>query len=370
MWLTGLGRFLKLFYCKYMSETYRGEFEQKKVNVENFLEAITYEHEGAPNLEVSNFSEKELQRLFSAIKENKNSIVAVIRCWNKTTEQLSEVFERLKDLQKSIPQLRGAFISINDDNDKDHQTSKNVEELSVNEDLPIVPLKVKGYTWTSGLNGPVALLNQFCEQEGIDSNKQQVFNLSFDSIFSEEEAKKIAEKIRNGEPVISMRSEGESLDEKSARKTSEVIKRLIKKGVDVDGGVDEVVQDNESVAFMARNTGMVWSLHDLARLGGFNKERNKAGGMEDHEFGVRLLLDALQTKQFGKAKKLLKAMKENPIIYTDLAWQKIDEAGRKKKISNELVAIVQIVSDLTAVGKLPNDSKKWIVKEENRDFKL
>ncbi len=323
----------------------------------------------APEIELAPFAKKELQKLVAVLRETNESeeaknVVAVVRCWKKNKESLQKLLARLQQMRHTMPELRGLFISINADQDTNDQTTLALQEIvtaSPDSDFPIIPVKVKNYSWTAGLNAPAAVLHKLLTDNDLDEAQTHMLNQSFDVELSDEQAGIMAKRVREGKPLLTLRtSTGEA--------TPDEIKTYIQMAKPIladDSSPTEraaYLRDNPGLVTLVRNTCSIASLKDIVELGGYSPKTNRYGGMEDHDFIMRLLISS----DAPTRRKLLRAFlsPEAYVAYRDAAWEKISFGDKTYKKNRERNANVLIASDL-ADRRKNND---FIVKPKDRDF--
>jgi hypothetical protein len=373
-------------------ETRRPKLEEEvggaELDIHKILEEIHREEKDSPRLEMSDRATEQLKEFLEQCKSGDPKVVAVIRCWNKNREELAVLFSRLEKMRQIIPELGGAIVAINADQDKDQQTSAGIEEILAKDKLSfsVVPLPVRGYTWTAGLNGPAALLHQTSQAEHVPEENIFVFNLSFDVEFNDAELEKIAKRFRAGKVIVTARQEGEEdITQERRKEVARIITDVIshpEKKEEEYSGSQEIL---EKILSVARNTAALASLSEIVRMGGYNNFCNKAGGQEDQDLYTRILLEAfLEAKIFEKiddlpieekekrvaarkkAKKILEALRD-AVGYQDPAWNKMPADKREAKIKRETTSRRIISKNIFALVKI-SDPNKYKTPEQNRDF--
>ncbi len=333
-----------------------------------------------PHLALSEFGEQGMSSLDAAlssakeVKEDKEPmVVAIVRCWNKSATDLKEFIERVRKIKENIPGLQGVFLSVNQEGDKGGVTEKNLQELlaeSPEAPVPIIPLSIENYTWTSGLNSATAVLNELCLRDGVGRDDVRVMNLSFDTDLDPEELKKTDQLIKERDYVFTARktSTGESPFEGGGNGKTQ--------GEKIWEKFTEILRDPNStdlseLAYSMRNTFNVIKLSDVVAMGGFNPMANGEArkfspaspnpaffynydardvkvsikGMEDAEFFMRLILNALKQGDISVLKEFRKSFDE-PVLYEDKSWDKLGELKKIRKISNEMIALSLILSGM------------------------
>jgi hypothetical protein len=366
-------------------EEERGEI---KLDINKILENLHREGEANSRLEIGSVGVEQLEKFLELCKSGEPKIVAVVRCWNKNQEELSSLFSRLERMRQIIPELGGAVVAINADQDKDQQTSAGIEEILAKDkpSFSVVPLPVRGYTWTAGLNGPAALLYQASQAEHLSEDNIFVFNLSFDVEFSDDELEKISKRFKNNEFIVTARREaGEDITKERRKETAKIITDVIshpeKKEEEYSGSQDIL----EKILSVARNTAAIIPLAEIVRMGGYNNFCNKAGGQEDQDLYTRILLEAFNEAKIlkdldnlsmeekekimrarKKARKILEALRDS-VGYQDPAWNKMPTDKRQAKIERETTSRRIISKNIFSLAK-SSDSDKYKTPEENRDF--
>ncbi|MFA6160194.1 MAG: hypothetical protein WC678_03875 [Parcubacteria group bacterium] len=344
--------------------------EEFDVLVRNIEIPSASEFEKKPKIEISDQGLEQLEGLEKGIEVLKEGtgVMVVVRCWNKKPDEIKTFVERMEKFKKNIPNLQGVILVINNEGEKDNITEKSLTESLADKksEIPIVPIKVQNYTWTSGLNSAVGILNEMALKNDVPTDNIRVMNISFGVDLDEQELKTCNDDIEKNQFVV------------TARKTSEGANPFEKKemGEDLWKKFKDILRfPNEAelaeLAYTMRNTFNVISLKNIVDLGGFNPLCNGEGrkfsttqpnpffrhldsmkespvsikGMEDVEFFMRLILGSLQSGDNTVIKELRKAM-DNPVFYTDYDWNKMHEVSKIRKIGNEMTALSLIFSGL------------------------
>lgn len=362
------------------AEKLNQEFEVRSLGIDDYKKRIeiTDAPNGYPTIEVSDATKKFFPDFVKSIEdagENKEPIIfAVVRCWNKDEKSVSEMLDRVGEIKKSLPDLKGVILSINYDQDKDNMTENSLVEVSRQRelDVPVLPLRIKGYSWTSGLNVGVSLVNEIAKEKQIDLETIKMLGMSFDVNIEKEEVEKMEELSSKQRYVFTVRktSEDTAPFELDQNKLWEKFKTMMREPM--NSNLFELV-------YAMRNTLGLIPLNDLVDFGGFNplcdgRERplrsgNKTysiKGMEDSEFYMRLFLDALKNKKIKIIREFKRSLGE-PVVYNDPSWQRIGEVDRFKKISNETDALNKIVNNL---AQSMGDSKINKISGEQQDFRI
>lgn len=356
------------------------EFELKQSNIEDYKKKIEItDFPGEyPSIEISDATKRIFPDFINSVEnagKNKEPVIfAVVRCWNKDEKSVSEMLDRVDDIKESLPGLRGIILAINYDQDKDNITENSLIEINKKRktNVPVLPLRIKGYSWTSGLNVGVALMNEIAKEKQIDTKTIKMLSISFDANIEKEEVEKMKRLSDEQKYVFTVRktSEDKPPFELDQNKLWEKFKVMMREPM--NSNLFELV-------YAMRNTLSLVPLTDLIDFGGFNplcdgKERPlKSGnktysikGMEDSEFYMRLFLDALKTGKTKTIKEFKKSLNE-PVVYNDPSWQRIGEVDRFKKISNETDALNKIVNNL---AQSINDSQINKISVEQQDFRI
>lgn len=354
---------------------------------------------GSPKIEMSEPARQEFIRLLSSLVEKTGpKMIAVIRCWNKSAEDLRALRERLKTFQNECPELCGAMIAINSDGEKEKDesgrpmTAAYLDTLATEKDsFPMVPVAIKNYTWTAGLNGPTALLHASGREAGLMETDIHTLNLSFDAIFSPGTAGEISKRLQAGLPVMTLRIEEvlstpeETVTVESEyvgdgrENTSEIAPLwdkmlvLLRKPEVTREEIAEFYEfRSKALVMLSRNTALVFKLPDLVRNGGFNPACNGWGGMEDHEMFLRLLLEAEEGSEAFQ--KLMETAKQ-PLLFSDPSWNSMPQGDEKKgrvfKYEHEKSAVEKIAFDLhKRFREQLNGGGALVVPSDVQDFKF
>ena len=294
-----------------------------------------YLEEGKPRMELSDIAAGQFAELINACAKTEKPVVGVARRWNASKEELLAFYQRLQRMQQIMPEIVGVMLPVNDDADKNHQTSINLDELIGERAIQsiVVPLRVQNYSWTAGLNGPAALLHCGLKQGNAQPADVSVFNYSFNTEFEDDELRKLAKQYRDNRFIMAIKKDG-------ARKPEISIRTIV-----------DALSGNalsEEILYAARNTGYIASLSDIARLKGYDAYCNGAGGMEDHEFAARLVFDAINQNDYGKVMSMLSSV-NSPSYYTDSAWESLSENQKRAKLDREMGAVKAIAEKLALI---------------------
>lgn len=331
-----------------------------------------------PYVEISDVSQETLVQLAaSLLASNTKNTIAVIRCWDKTESELHQLSIRLQDMQARMSELKGVLVSVNADADT-KGTAQTIDQMSVRHNmvLPMAALSVHEYSWTAGLNAPVALFGALCVDRKLDAQRQLLLSLSFDVQVSPEAQDEMAQRTRAGIPWTSVRVE-QFPDTSESLKTQEAYEQLMVEDVRTlvrmiidshTGTMTHIEERYPHLLAIGRNTMAMYSLAEIVALGGFNPACNSWGGMEDHEFRLRKLLQATRHGTPEDVDHLFQAM-EKPVRYVDPAWQAADADSRAFKYAHELQALRHIVQECSRqFAGLDTDSGIFIVPKERQDF--
>lgn len=315
-------------------------------------------------------------------EEGSSLITVVIRCWNKSIEELERVYQNVLEMKKAVdtenskrrkhgeknlPNIGAIVFVINKNGDTvcegNAGTAERVRQLNIGVDsseIPIVPMEIENYSWTAGLNAPASLLHGTLPK-GAGEN-HFLFNLSFDAGLPGQAFVQISERISSGVPVATVRAE---VDDGVVPKGDALSPALdaIRKVVDLTLSSDDAMQGQEiqgDPQRYARNTASVIRLQTLAEFGGYNPATNKLGGMEDHEIYLRMIFKkihdfdvqfpddiARETASASRAAGVLvEQIREllQPVEYVDNAWNKLGDDKKHEKTLREKEAIVAIIS--------------------------
>lgn len=305
-----------------------------------------------PSIETSDFTRSSFEKFynhFDNCKTNTNIVVPLVRCWNKNNQDVSHFFERISKLKRNFPEIEGLIVAINYDKDEDNITENSIKEQLEKQkiDLPVLPLRINEYTWTSGLNVGVSLLNEIANQKNIDKENIKFMGMSFDVEMEDEEIQKMRNLSEKNRFILTI------------RKTTE---ETLPFGIDKEelwGKLKHILRkplesDLFELCYSMRNTLSLIKLSDLVDFGGFNplcdgKKRGDLlieGGMEDSEFFLKIILNALKQGKISAMRDFKKAM-ENVVTYSDPSWRRATEPKKYRKISNEVKSLVKIANGET-----------------------
>jgi len=237
-------------------------------------------------------------------------------------------------------------------------TTKHIEEILKNADpgFEIIPLQVRGYSWTAGFNGPAALLAEGLKKKGKTTDGISMLHLSFAVSFHPSELARLSAAIEKKGTVFMARDNADHEIPSRAEVGSYI--RHPELLLQSDMKTSALLQ-------LARNTASIIPLENIVRLKGYRSSLNEVGGMEDHDFSARLLLHSLKKEDWGAVKQLLKGIGD-PIRYQDADWLRLDQAARQAKLTNEQQAVKKIIGDL--VGMQAGVDPFYRTPESEQDF--
>lgn len=332
---------------------------EKFQKIKNAIE-IRSDQVEKPSIEMSEFSLKELGLLEKGVDAVKNEqepgLVAVMRGWNLGDQEMEGIIERINKIKRNIPALVGMFFVINGDGDKDNMTEISLQKIisSHTNEMSIVPVKVHNYTWTSGLNSAVAILNEMAIDKKIDRNKIKVLSISYGVDLEEGELDRCKDLINGRRFVMTMRNTEKALfdseDELSWNKFADLLR-------------NPQGSDLRQVLRSMRNTFSIMGLADIVNYGGFNPATVPLGGMEDADFCMRMILSALKMGKVELIKDFRMAMAD-PVRYSDQRWMKLAHL----KDPSETAALEKILAGTAIDEDIRNN--EYILPEANQDFRL
>lgn len=343
---------------------------QEKDNFEftkKCLKEIEFDGKDMPRLEMNQDSANSFNRLLKLCENTyETPIVCIVRCYNKSKEDINGFLTRFERIKKFIPEIQGVMIAINKEGDKDGQTGKNLDEI-LKENTgrkDITPIQVKNYSWTAGLNGPAALLCQGAKEKNLNPENMSVFNLSFDTEFDDGALMDFAKQYRANKIVMTNRKEKDQFKTPDWETVKNILKANLSKH---DRSLPDII-GNKDFMSMARNTASCFKLSQIKEVGGYNKSCNGIGGMEDHEFTIRIILDALQNKDYTKAKKIIDSIRK-PVEYNDIAWDSLSPEKQEAKLLREQKATENVIKSIMT-KKITKNNEKYKTQRENQDFKF
>ncbi|HII15962.1 MAG TPA: hypothetical protein HA362_06640 [Nanoarchaeota archaeon] len=311
----------------------------------------TYMEQGKPRMELSEIAAAQFAGIVDVCAKRAKAVVGVVRRWDASKEELMAFYHRMQEIKHTMPELAGVIFPVNDDADKNHQTSRNLDELIAERQIKhlVAPVRIQNYSWTAGLNGPAALLYHGLKKMGASTEGSSVFNLSFHTEFDESQLEKLAGHYRNHGLVIATRKDGPAKPNISLRMIA-----------DAFSGTAFA----EEILYIARNTSFIVPLADIARLKGYSALCNGIGWMEDHEFAARLLFDALTHNDQTKVGAMLSSLRD-PVYYTDAAWESLSAGKKRAKLDREIGAVKAIAKNLALLN-----GASYETPVEDRDFRF
>jgi hypothetical protein len=324
-----------LIYCPHMNlaEAVKAQCEIKK--------------EGKPRLEFSSFGEERLEYLAKSIEDaaDKPIVIGIVRCWNKGPEEMRGFREELTKISQSVPALLGILLCLKGE-DESGLTEKTLKEMAGKFPLPIIPVTVHHYSWTSGLNAGIAIINELCIIKEMNRDNVRVFNMSFDASIDEKNLNVLISRF-DKRFVMSVR--GNETGDFEA-----LYSKLF---------TDPTTANPTAYVNHFRNTLALYGLRDLLLLGGFHPGCNVHGGMEDTEFYLRVLARA---RRLGRTDIILEfegALRE-PVFYSDKRYRDTTTEKYAQKTALEVASLARIFADeLSSSGGTS-------VPENERDFAL
>jgi hypothetical protein len=413
----------------------RKEFNEMKGKIE-FSEA------DRPKVDIPDYGLEQLKTCDNSLdslkgESGEKGVYAIIRCWGKDLETvikknkagqefkvpgLRELLSNLKRVKEHVPYLKGAFLVINQEDEKEDKTSKNLQKLleEGNNEFPIVPLKVTRYSWTSGLNAPISILKKLMEEKNIDPQKVIVMPYSFDVDVPNDELKKCKEQINKGNQffcTFRLNPSGEHPLAKWDRQTWEMKEPTTKELIEDFKNLvlQPTTQKIAKLVSTNRNTFNLILMKWIVEKGGFNPlcnsqiyemekpetsyqlvsnpskpEKFRIAGMEDIELFYRIISNAAESlksndpKERAKWRLVIRNFYESfkdPIKYNDESWKNRPLGDILYKVGDESTAFLLIAerhSSLAKVNKVNSPEKssvirlgpKWEVKEEIQDFRI
>jgi len=182
------------------------------VNTNQELESINYDEPNKPRLTPDTSIKSSLKSLSGSISPNEKSTVIVVRCWNKTIDDLNRFLASTIPLQQNLTSLKAIIFTINQDLDTDKITTRSVFQISnqlrQTHPFQVFPIEIANTSknngfWTSGLNGPISILNLALSAE--QKRELSIFYHSFDVHIPEQSATEINQRISNNYPTTTLR---------------------------------------------------------------------------------------------------------------------------------------------------------------------
>jgi ribosomal protein L20A (L18A) len=314
----------------------RERFNEIKKSIE--MESVQAEK---PRIEMSDFGLDQLALLKESIDNHKESseplLIAVMRGWNLDASTMTSIKQRVGVFAEKIPELKGLFFVINGDGEVSNITENSLQELTAakSNEIPIVPIKLHQYPWTSGLNAATAILNEIAIDKDMNRDTIKVLNISYGVDLEEAELQKVSALVKEKRFVMSVRN-NENLDRLPEDNDAvwEKLKHLLRNPNSAD--LSEVLRS-------MRNTFNIMRLSDIVDLGGFNPKTVAFGGMEDADFFARMILHALSSGDVRTIKEFKEAL-EVPVYYSDERWEKLKHI----KDPSETKALENVFKDIAS----------------------
>lgn len=364
------------------------EATRENLDIKKILEKINRSEKGSPHLEVGDRAVEKLSELVERCKGDGRKIITIIRCWDKSEDDLKEVVSRLEKMKLFLPELEGAIFAVDGDHDLRKKTDVNLEAVIKREkpSVAAVPVRINNYSWTAGFNGPAALLSETAKDQKISEENIFIFPLSFDVEFSDDELRELAQRFKKtGLVTTAKQTGGEILNEEEKIDLSLLATDLVSHPEKLIGKNLRREENFNKLVTLVRNTATIVPLSEITRMGGYDNSTNEIGGMEDHDLYVRILIEVLRGSKIleetenlseeekrkimrarEKARNLLESLR-HPVAYSDLAWNKLKVGAKKEKIKREMAALRTITERITALAESDNPDK-YKTPEKNRDF--
>jgi hypothetical protein len=315
------------------------------------------------SLEISDFGLAELSLLEKGIGEittdNHSGLIAVMRGWNLDSSIMGDITERVNKIKENIPALAGIFFVINGDGDVDDVTEKSLQKVIISgkNQLPIVPVKVFKYTWTSGLNSAVVITNEIAMNKKIDRDKIKIMNISYGVDLEKNELEKCRKSIEDERFIMTVRNTDKqelTIEKPDDGLLWEKFKELLRNPNNAD--LNYVLRS-------MRNTFNVLTLSDIVEYGGYNPATVSLGGMEDSDFFMRMILYALKSRDIKMIKEFKRAL-ANPIAYSDQRWIEL----KHKKDPSETAALEKVLSGMAMDDNISDN--EYRISENMQDFRM
>jgi len=395
---------------KDLHETKEVSFSRKKFD--QIKQKIEFPEVSRPKIEISDFGLEQLGQLSNNLdrfieptsgESKEKGIIAIVRCWNKNREDLNKFLSNIREVKKNMPNLQGVFLMINQEEEEEDKTEKNLQEIFKEESngFPIVPIKVKGYSWTSGFNSAIAISKELIEEKKIEPKKIMIMPYSFDTYVPDEELKKCQKLIDEGHRFfLTFRLDPGGFhpmskwDRGTGIRTPPPNEEEIRKRF-IDLIRSPQAQKFSQLVYSMRNTFNLIPLDLLIDYGGFNPLCNanqyeidlprvgvslgsqrpkpeyfKIPGMEDVEFFYRVVNNSLDLIGSREPEERIKGRKElrdfmrsfkNPISYSDESWDNRPLSDIIDKTADETHAFNSILfglSSLARVRRINNPEEK------------
>ncbi len=295
------------------------------------------------------FAEGRLAALESAMRDWQGEeplVVAVVRCWNKGPEEWQAFEKELKKMTRALPSLQGIILCLKGE-DENGLTEKTLEEIHERFSIPILPLSIERYSWTSALNAGASIVNEIALANELNRDLLKVLVVSFDAEVFEDGLRTLHHRLTK-RFVMSVRGQQPPVDFEA---------RYLRLLSDVSVAPPAEYVD----AF--RNTLELYPLRDLLVMGGFHPGCNVTGGMEDIEFFLRFLARASRMGRKDILLEFEEALKE-PIFYSDRRFATITKEKQEEKVKQETLSLKRIFAN--SLRTLEGSS----VPEDQRDFLL
>ncbi len=346
------------------------------MSIENIARQVEGKKQSSPQLVFSEHGKKQWESLFAILEEklrqSKPCIILIIRCWAKSEEQLKSWIQRLDALRQDIPQITGVILVINKEGENDLKGNTAALAEQINDSgLLIVPVEIKNYTWTAGLNGPIAILSEFAKEQKLSSDQIVLFPMSFDVVIPPESAKIIERKIQQGEYHIATIRDQKGYYQNNVEARQEIIETIIQKFATPENDVEI-----ENLLSAMRNTAILLPLSEVENMKGYSNACNPTGGMEDHDLYTRLFFKTLylwKTSKTDDSKvRMLLQTVYDLVPYIDEAWEQKTHEQQKIKIEREINSVKAIQERVKVLKQRRKQDdfqiEEFNTPEEYRDF--
>lgn len=336
----------------------RARFIQLKSSIE-FKSA----HTQKPSIEISDLGLSELSSIEKGVaditSDGHTGLVAVMRGWNLDSQTVNDITQRMNKIKECIPALKGIFFVINGDGEINNITEESLRGViqSGKNQMPIAPIKVYNYTWTAGLNSAAAIMNEIALDKQIDRDKIKMLNISYGVSLEQEELLKCKKSVEDDRFIMTIRNtdnQGLTAEKQDNELLWDKFKQLLRNPNDADLGY---------ALRSMRNTFNIFTLSDIVKYGGFNPATVPLGSMEDADFLMRMILNALKSGNTEMIREFKKAL-TNPIAYTDQRWLEL----KHKKDPSETAALKKILSGMAIGEKILNNN--YGISEDEQDFRM
>lgn len=344
--------------------------------VENIARQVEGKTQSASQFVFSQQGKKQWENLFAVLEEklrqSEPCIIPIVRCWAKSEEELRNWIQRFDGLRQSIAGIIGVILVINKEGEEELKgdTAQIVEKIDDSR-LLIVPVEIKNYTWTAGLNGPMAILSQFAKEKNLPSNQIVLFPMSFDVVIPSGSAQIIEKKIQQGEYHIATIRDQKGYYQNNVEARQEIIETIIQKFATPGNDVEI-----ESLLSAMRNTAILLPLSEVEDMKGYSNACNPTGGMEDHDLYTRLFFKTLYLWQTGKTDdskvRMLLQTVHDLVPYIDEAWEQKTQEQQKIKIEREINSVKAIQERVKVLKQRRKQDdfqvEEYNTPEEYRDF--